>query len=75
MTNATNQGTISVSMAWETRTVYGSPIVARGYHTAVLHDSRIYVLGGYDGKDVFDDVHILELSACAYLPQITNFDI
>ena len=62
-------------MAWETRTVYGSAIVARGYHTAVLHDSRIYVLGGYDGKDVFDDVHILELSACAYLPQITNFDI
>jgi hypothetical protein len=55
--------------------VYGVAPNPRGYHTTVLYDSRLYVLGGYDGKNVFDDVHMLELSACAYLPQITNFEI
>lgn len=44
-------------MTWETRTTYGNPIAPRGYHTAVLHDSRIYVLGGYDGKEGLDDVY------------------
>lgn len=50
-------------MAWGTRTVYGNPIVAMGYHTAALHDSRTHVLDGYGGKDGFDDAHILELNA------------
>lgn len=62
-------------MAFEVRKVYDSAPNPRGYHTTVLYDSRLYVLGGYDGKNVFDDVHMLELSACAYLPQITNFEI
>lgn len=64
-----------VTMSWETRKIYGSAPTPRGYHTSVLHDSRLYILGGYDGKHVFDDVYMLELSACAYLPQITNFEI
>ncbi|KAI8876640.1 galactose oxidase [Backusella circina FSU 941] len=64
-----------VSMNWERRKVYGSAPKARGYHTAVLYDSRLYILGGYDGKNFFDDVYILELSSCAYLPQITNFEV
>lgn len=64
-----------VTMSWEARKVYGVAPNPRGYHTTVLYDSRLYVLGGYDGKNVFDDVHMLELSACAYLPQITNFEI
>ncbi|CAO3653861.1 unnamed protein product [Cunninghamella echinulata] len=64
-----------VTMSWETRKIYGTPPLARGYHTAVLHDSRLFILGGYDGSNVFDDLYSLELSSCAYLPQITNFDI
>jgi len=64
-----------VTMSWETRRVYGTPPSGRGYHTAVLHDSRIFLYGGYDGQDVFDDLWILDLSACAYLPQITDFEI
>lgn len=64
-----------VTMSWESRRIYGGAPSPRGYHAAVLHDSRLYVLGGYDGKTVFDDVYMLELSACAYLPQITNFEI
>ncbi|KAI7865208.1 uncharacterized protein EV154DRAFT_432980 [Mucor mucedo] len=64
-----------VTMSWETRKIYGGAPSARGYHTSVLHDSRLYILGGYDGRHVFEDVYMLELSACAYLPQITNFEI
>lgn len=62
-------------MTCETKKIYGTPPGPRGYHTAVLHDSRLYILGGYDGSHVFDDLYTLELSSCAYLPQITNFDI
>jgi hypothetical protein len=72
--NSTNSLLI-VSMNWERRKVYGSAPKARGYHTAVLYDSRLYIIGGYDGKNFFDDVYILELSSCAYLPQITNFEV
>ncbi|KAG2171465.1 hypothetical protein INT43_009126 [Umbelopsis isabellina] len=64
-----------VTMNWETRKIYGTIPPARGYHTVVLYDSRLILFGGYDGKVAFDDVYILELSACAYLPQITNFII
>ncbi|KAI8336807.1 hypothetical protein BC941DRAFT_353729 [Chlamydoabsidia padenii] len=64
-----------VTMTCETKKMYGTPPGPRGYHTTVLHDSRLYVLGGYDGKHVFDDLYTLDLSSCAYLPQITNFDI
>lgn len=47
----------------------------RGYHTAVLHDSRIFVIGGYDGQHVYDDVHVLDLGALAFLPAVTNFEV
>ena len=62
-------------MDWESRRVYGTPPSGRGYHTAVLYDSRLFVFGGYDGHSVFDDIYVLDLSACAYLPQITNFQL
>ncbi|CAG8559980.1 10531_t:CDS:2, partial [Acaulospora morrowiae] len=64
-----------VTMEWETRKVYGTPPSGRGYHTTVLYDSRLFVFGGYDGHTVFDDVYVLDLSACAYLPQIINFQL
>ncbi|CAG8481514.1 11474_t:CDS:2 [Scutellospora calospora] len=64
-----------VTMQWEVRKVYGTPPSGRGYHTTVLYDSRLFVFGGYDGHSVFDDVYVLDLSACAYLPQITNFQL
>ncbi|CAG8556945.1 151_t:CDS:2, partial [Diversispora eburnea] len=59
----------------EPRSVFGTPPSGRGYHTTVLYDSRLFVFGGYDGHSVFDDVYILDLSACAYLPQIINFKL
>lgn len=62
-------------MNWETRKVYGIAPCPRGYHTTILFDSRLFLFGGYDGKSVYDDVYILDLSACAYLPQITSFNI
>lgn len=33
------------------------------------------MFGGYDGQAVFDDIYILDLSTCAYLPQITDFQV
>ena len=62
-------------MSWEQRKVYGAPPNPRGYHVAVLHDSRLIVLGGFDGKTVFDQIYTLELAACAYLTQITKFEL
>lgn len=65
-----------VTMNWETRTVYGKDKPeGRGYHTAALCDSRVWVFGGYDGGNVFGDCWALELGASAYLPQITSFEV
>jgi hypothetical protein len=62
-------------MAWEVRKIYGNAPSNRGYHTMLLYDSRLFMFGGYDGKKFFNDLYVLELSSCAYLPQITNFSI
>lgn len=62
-------------MTWETKTVYGQAPSARGYHTTILHDSRIVLFGGYNGTKFSNDVYILDLSSYAYLPQIVNFSI
>ncbi|KAI8913047.1 hypothetical protein DFJ77DRAFT_466593 [Powellomyces hirtus] len=65
-----------VTMSWETRSVTGKELPAgRGYHTAVLCDSRLWLYGGYDGGNLFGDCWVLELGASAYLPQITSFDV
>lgn len=62
-------------MAWETRKVYGIPPSPRGYHSMVLHDGRLFLFGGFDGKRFYDEIYVLDLSSSAYLPQITNFSI
>ncbi|KND04386.1 uncharacterized protein SPPG_00117 [Spizellomyces punctatus DAOM BR117] len=64
-----------VTMNWETRNVCGSGPEGRGYHSACLVDSRVWVFGGYDGTRVYGDMWVLELSASAYLPQITAFEV
>ncbi|KAI9105532.1 hypothetical protein DFS34DRAFT_16521 [Phlyctochytrium arcticum] len=65
-----------VTMNWETRTVYGKERPeGRGYHTTCLVDSRLWMFGGYDGARVYGDLWALELSASAYLPQITAFEV
>ncbi|KAG0039385.1 hypothetical protein BGZ82_008485 [Podila clonocystis] len=64
-----------VTWSWETRKVFGVPPAGRGYHASLLYDSRLFMFGGYDGQTVFDDIYILDLSTCAYLPQITDFQI
>jgi len=38
-----------VTMQWDKRKVYGTPPSGRGYHGAVLYDSRLYITGGFDG--------------------------
>jgi hypothetical protein len=65
----------TVSLQYEPRSTLGRPPTPRGYHASVLADSRLFVFGGFNGHDVFDDVHILDLAAAAYLPQVTSFSI
>ncbi|KAF8749255.1 galactose oxidase [Rhizoctonia solani] len=60
---------------YETKQCAGRTLPARGYHSAVLADSRLVVTGGSDGEAIFDDVTILDLAALAYLPQVTRFGI
>ncbi|XP_006462273.1 hypothetical protein AGABI2DRAFT_186268 [Agaricus bisporus var. bisporus H97] len=64
-----------VSLQYETRPVYGKVPSPRGYHATALADSRVLLIGGFNGHQSFDDVHILELAASAYLPQVTSFAI
>ena len=65
----------SVSLQFESRPIAGRPPAARGYHASILADSRLFVFGGFSGHDVFDDVHVLDLAAAAYLPQVTSFRV
>jgi len=64
-----------VSLQYEPRPrlVLGKPPSPRGYHEAVLADSRLFLFGGFNGYTAFDDVSILDLAAGAYLPQVTSF--
>ena len=64
-----------MSLQYESRPVAGKGPSARGYHVSLLADSRIFLFGGYNGHNAFDDVHILDLAAAAYLPQVTSFTI
>lgn len=65
----------AVDLEFEPRATLGKRPSPRGYHAALLADSRLIVLGGFNGHDVHDDVYALELAAAAYLPQVTSFSI
>jgi hypothetical protein len=60
----------SVSLAFETKPVAGQPLSARGYHVSLLADSRVFAFGGFNGQDVYEDVHILDLAGSGYLAQV-----
>jgi hypothetical protein len=64
-----------VSLQYEPKSTAGKPPSARGYHSSVLADGRVFVFGGFNGHDVYDDVYILDLAGAAYLPQVTSFRI
>ncbi|KAF8438545.1 hypothetical protein L210DRAFT_3404108 [Boletus edulis BED1] len=64
-----------VNLQYEPRAVWGKPPSSRGYHVTIVADSRLFVFGGFNGHDVFDDVHILDLAGAAYLPQVMSFRI
>ena len=66
---------MSVALSFEPRTTAGKPPSPRGYHVSFLADSRLFIFGGFNGNEVFDDVHILDLAGAAYLPQVTSFRI
>ncbi|CEH13181.1 Kelch repeat-containing proteins [Ceraceosorus bombacis] len=64
-----------VNLQWEPRRVCGRKPPGRGYHQAWLRDSRLFIHGGFDGKEIYDDLYYVDLAACAYLPQITSFSV
>ncbi|EIW73197.1 hypothetical protein TREMEDRAFT_37220 [Tremella mesenterica DSM 1558] len=64
-----------VTLQWESKVPRGLAPPGRGYHVALLHDARIFISGGYNGVAVFDDLWVLDLSAGAYLPQVTTFQV
>ncbi|KAJ7279085.1 hypothetical protein C8J57DRAFT_153671 [Mycena rebaudengoi] len=64
-----------VSLSFEPRSTLGKAPSPRGYHVTLLADSRLFLYGGFNGVNAFDEVHILDLAAAAYLPQVTHFDI
>jgi len=49
------------SLEWIKKPCSGTPPSPRGYQTALLYDSRIFVFGGYDGKRCYGDTHVLDL--------------
>jgi hypothetical protein len=55
--------------------VYGKPPSSRGYHSAIVTDSRLFIFGGFNGRDNFEDVYVLDLAGAAYLPQVMSFEI
>ncbi|KAF9006971.1 hypothetical protein BDQ17DRAFT_1461401 [Cyathus striatus] len=63
----------TVSLSYESRSLLGTPPTKRGNHSAIVADSRLFVIGGFNGRDGFDDVYILDLAASAYLPQVRSF--
>lgn len=64
-----------VSLNFETRPIAGKPPAPRGYHAALIADSRLFIFGGFNGNEVYDDVYNLDLAGAAYLPQVTSFAI
>lgn len=66
---------ILVSLEYEQRKAFGKTPTPRGYHSTILADSRLFTFGGYNGTISYDDVHVLDLAAGAYLPQVTSFDV
>jgi N-acetylneuraminic acid mutarotase len=59
------------SKTWSMRTCAGRPPTARGYHTSVYHDSRLWVFGGMDTTwEGFTDVTALEFGGSGYLGSV-----
>lgn len=61
---------------YESKAITGIRPKPRAYHGAVYFDSRLFIFGGCDGTKIFsDDVRYIDLSAGAYLDQVTTFTI
>jgi len=64
-----------VSLQFESRVTFGRPPSSRGYHAAIVTDSRLFIFGGFNSHDTLNDVYILDLAGAAYLPQVMSFAI
>ncbi|KAF9440652.1 hypothetical protein P691DRAFT_793100 [Macrolepiota fuliginosa MF-IS2] len=57
-----------VSLQYEARTVYRKIPTPRGYLAAVVADSRLFLIGGFNGSQSFDDVHVTAFVIEALMP-------
>ncbi|OLL22195.1 Tip elongation aberrant protein 1 [Neolecta irregularis DAH-3] len=64
-----------VTLEYETKKIYGSVPEPRGYASLTLYNNTLYLIGGFDGSTVFDQIYALELGASAYLSQIDGFQV
>lgn len=71
----TNSTRSPVNLQFEPRPTAGIPPSPRGYHSAILADSRLWIFGGYNGSSAYDDVYIADLAGGSYLPQVTSFSV
>jgi len=46
---------------WVVQPTTGTAPSPRGYHSSVCTDSRLFIIGGYDGQTVYSDTHVLDL--------------
>ena len=54
-------------MQMEERQTAGIGPEPRGYTTLTLFDSRLLLIGGYDGNQVFDDCYTVDLASYAFV--------
>lgn len=54
-------------MQLEERKTAGIGPEPRGYTTLTLFDSRLLLIGGFDGTQVFDDFYTLDLASYAFV--------
>jgi hypothetical protein len=59
------------TLQWESKLIKTpKSFTARGYHTAVYHDYRIFLVGGLSGDTVSSDMWVLDLASYAYIPML-----
>lgn len=63
------------TLRYEAKPVAGRIPEKRGYHGAIYFDHRLFIIGGFNSKDAFCDVRVLDLAAQSYLIHVIDFKV
>ena len=50
---------------WTTPSTSGTPPTSRQGHVVAVAGDRMFVHGGMSGQQIFNDIHVLDLSKCS----------